>query len=623
MQLISNKSYAGGYSLHYEVNMWVTNQSIEGNYSDVFWSVDLRGGQAYQISSTAWAKLVINGEQVWSRGSGTFRAGEHKEGIKRIYHNDLGEASCTARLDGKIVQNISTGERSMALANIPRKATFTKTLDLTEDSSEIVFEYSNPAGNYVNKLEFTIHLTGIEESHLPWIDLNKTGYKRAFKFTEEYKEIFRKYIGNKKENQVTYVLKTTIGDKAFYDWSRKNFKLTKTSAPTLTGSLSYINLDKTLPNNNVFNLKNNININLAGKATAKTGTNIKSLNLKIENKTIINSPDNFTFNVGFIKTSGKVRGELVAVDSRGMESNKLITYINVYPYTRPTVFLKAKRKNNFEDETSIDINGKIQSLVIDGKELNAVQVIQYWTSDNVNNKATITSVKVNPDGTFTIPTIWKNYPKTEKKTIYVAIRDKYTFLTADAIELARGQAIFRISTADNKLYNNEKRVLTENDQYFEINKAKETKPKKGYNLYPYIYGYKITTKKTLWSNNTGIDLVNSDKSDKWLTGMPNLNGYISADGKYLIHLFISYGTDGTQVGTICLTNAGPHFVTYIRDFNGFNKDILFLTLGFSNLNSTKWKCKLGGNISIDQNKILENNNVFARYKLKKVIVEKL
>lgn len=465
MQLISNKSYAGGYSLHYEVNMWVTNQSIEGNYSDVFWSVDLRGGQAYQISSTAWAKLVINGEQVWSRGSGTYRAGEHNEGIKRIYHNDVGEATCTARLDGKIVQNISTGEQSMTLASIPRKAVFTNTIDLTEDSSEIVFEYSNPAGNYVSKLEFTIHLTGIEESHLPWIDLNKTGYKRAFKFTEEYKEIFRKYIGNKKENQVTYVLKTTIGDKAFYDWSRKNFKLTKTSAPTLTGNLSYINLDKTLPNNNVFNFKNNININFAGKATAKTGTSIKSLNLKIENKTIINSPDNFTFNVGFIKTSGKVRGELVAVDSRGMESNKLITYINVYPYTRPTVFLKAKRKNNFEDETSIDISGKIQSIVIDGKELNAVQVIQYWTGDNEKNKGTITNVKVNPDGTFTIPTIWKNYPKTEKKIIYVAIRDKYTFLTADAVELARGQAIFRISTADNKLYNNEVKVATINDIY--------------------------------------------------------------------------------------------------------------------------------------------------------------
>ncbi len=467
MQLISNKSYAGGYSLYYEVNMWVTNQSIEGNYSDVFWSVDLRGGQAYQISSTAWAKLVINGEQVWSRGSGTYRAGEHSEGIKRIYHNDVGEATCTARLDGKIVQNISTGEQSMTLASIPRKAVFTNTIDLTEDSSEIVFEYSNPAGNYVSKLEFTIHLTGIEESHLPWIDLNKTGYKRAFKFIEEYKEIFRKYIGDKKENQVTYVLKTTIGEKEFYDWSRKNFKLTKTSAPTLTGSLSYINLDKTLPNNNVFNLKNNINITLSGKVAAKTGTKIKSLNLKIENKTIINSPDNLTFKVGFLKTSGKVRGELTAVDYRGFTSKKLIIDMYIYKYNRPTVFLNAKRKNNYEDETSIDINGKIQSLIIDKKELNSIEYIKYWI-DGDKNKATITNINVNKDGTFKIPTIWRSFPKTEKKTIYVTIKDKYTTVTADAIELARGQAIFRISTADNKLYNNEKRVLTEDDIRYEV-----------------------------------------------------------------------------------------------------------------------------------------------------------
>lgn len=150
-----------------------------------------------------------------------------------------------------------------------------------------------------------------------------------------------------------------------------------------------------------------------------------------------------------------------------------------------------------------------------------------------------------------------------------------------------------------------------------IEKIKDT------NIFPNIEGMKIPTKKILWKNNSGSQIVTGNKSDITLYGMPNLSQYISEDSDYVLHLYLQYMNDGIQVFTIGLNTPGPHWVSYIRDLGGYRNDILFLALAFKNLNTTNWVCQLGGNISVDRNRNVENNTVYDGYKLKKVVLEKL
>lgn len=457
--ITTGKSWAGGYYLQWRLDVWQVSQDIARNETTVKWEAELLGGSgAYQSAYNSYVKVIVNGSQVLRLGAKTYRKGEKYNDTLTIKHNSDGKKSISYRIEARLLSKMSASG-SYSLTDIPRKAVFTRIYNLNDNDKEIYFKYSNPAGNYVQRLEFTVHLTGSENSHLPWIDLSKTGSSYTYNFTEEHKEIFKRYLGNKKENQVTYVLKTTIGGKEYYDIQRKNFYLTKTSAPILSGSLAYTNLDNSLPDNKIFNLRNNIKIDFTGDATAKTGTSIKSLNLKINDKVLVNSPDNKTFNVGYINATGWVRGEIVAVDGRGFQSQKITIDLYIYNYKRPVVFLEANRKNNFENETEIKIKGNITPLKINETNFNEITQIYYTINELKNdiNYKTIDNV-----GNYDIPAFYKNISNSEKATVTVYVSDKFTTSTS-SVELAEGKGIFHINTNDEKLYNNGEKLLIESD----------------------------------------------------------------------------------------------------------------------------------------------------------------
>lgn len=603
-------------------------QNIAENYTDLNWEVSVGstgGGTPSTNYKQNFLKAYINGELVKTRGGGLYTKGNRWSGTHRVYHNADGSKNVKLFIEARFPSYCSANG-DMWLTSIPRKATFSWTGGVIDTTDHIYFSYNNPAGNAVDSLQFTARIDDDPKKALEWRDVPKTGSEYKYILSSKDIDFLRSKLGNAKSKKLVYCLKTRIGGKDNYDYRNTKFSVTNASAPVFTkNSIDVTESNKTVSNlslktNNFVQKQSKLQI-VIPTANGKN-TDIKKYIVKLNNKTLNTYTSSGTKTLQSIDFAGKAKLKVIAEDGRGLqkEISKDVTFIE---WNKPSAAINVKRVNNYEDDTKLKVNANFSS--VSGK--NTLEI--FYKKKKVNSSYYSDKVKITNNQEATIFN-----DKQYAWDVVVILKDKFIEVEYP-INVPLGKFIFFIDTkklsvgincfpkGKETLEVSGKRVLTEDDQYFEINKAKETKPKKGYNLYPYIYGYKITTKKTLWSNNTGIDLVNSDKSDKWLTGMPNLNGYISADGKYLIHLFISYGEDGTQVGTICLTNAGPHWVTYVRDFDGGNKDMLFLTLGFSNLNSTKWKCRLGGNISIGSNKAIENNNVFARYKLKKVIVEKL
>ena len=467
MQLITNRMYYGGYSLYYEANVWVASQSTANNSTTLGWSVDLKGGNGvYMIDAYGWANLWIAGTKVWDRGSGTFRNGEHASGTHTVYHDAAGNCRAAAAISGHILQDMSAPEQAMDLPKIPRKATIKRYTPNWTDEQDPLFTYENPAGNAVDSLRGYLEWSNGEK--IASRDISKsTDGTCKFELTDYERRKIRDGLGSSSSGKVIMVLETTIGGSKYRYTLETTVSISNSasSRPTLYGSLSYTESRKTLPNNAILQGKNYITINFSGRAYGQKGATITKLQLRVGNSLYNYNPGTTSFTIGTLRNSGSYRVSLVAIDSRGNASSEEVMYLSVLPYKNPTGTIKAERVNNYEDDTAIKISGKVQSVKVNGYEQNGIEYVEYWDSDNPRNKTRINSVTMRSDGSFTIPTIWKTFPKNVEKTFYVSVKDKFENSTSDGEGLSMGQAIFRISTADGKLYNNEVKVATIDDIY--------------------------------------------------------------------------------------------------------------------------------------------------------------
>ena len=450
---------------------WSLNhQNIGGNYSVIDWWWD-----ANWVGST-WvncygATISINGGVVHSRGSGRLYGGRAASGQATIWHNSDGSRSFSA--DGNAAlysaQTNAWGSGGWELPRIPRNALLLTAQDFNDEGNPTI-TYSNPAGNNLSVLRAGIFTTDGLTTLAAYRDINKTGTSYTFQLTEDERNAIRSYCANNNTAQV-----------GFYLWS---IIAGNDARPSLVKTVSIINANPIFNNftyadinagttaitgNSQVLIQNKsklkVTVPAANAAEAKKSAHIKAYAATINGQTqSLSYSDSSDTSVifGAINANTNSLLSVAAIDSRGNTAtvNKQVQFI---PYTAPIVVASGTRKNNFDKETKIHIEGTVSLLQVGGvtkNVVNATSGVQYryreqgtsawgsWT----NRPSTIGA-----NGTIGSADFWLNLDNNKAYEFQVKITDKLETSTA-SFTVGVGIPIMRIGL-DGHVYNKEQPLM--------------------------------------------------------------------------------------------------------------------------------------------------------------------
>ena len=198
-----------------------------------------------------------------------------------------------------------------------------------------------------------------------------------------------------------------------------------------------------------------LTISSGNKMTARNSATPKNYVASIDNlsKTIPYSNDDITSDIGVVKSSGNIRLNVRAYDSRNLST---IAYkdITVYDYEKPVINIDVSRLNNFEDETTLKVSGTYTRLTIGGNDKNTLTDLEYrykevggdWTGWTKLN-TTISG------GKFTCSDVILSLDNTKAFEFQVQATDKLSNNSL-TVPLDVGEAIFFISSNKKQCYIN-------------------------------------------------------------------------------------------------------------------------------------------------------------------------
>lgn len=229
--------------------------------------------------------------------------------------------------------------------------------------------------------------------------------------------------------------------------------------------------------------------------------------------------------LGTVDNYGTKRLKIKAYDTRNVykEAHKDIV---VYDYAKPTINVDVTRLNNFEETTTLKINGTYDKLAIDGTNKNSITAIEYRYQETGETWSDWATVKTTlNDGKFTCSDVSLALDNSKSFNIEVKATDKLDYNTASG-SVDIGVALFFISTSDNKCYINDKQVMTGKAE--DVNRT-------DLDIYTteFVagYGHNLTNSPLGGSNNLG-HLISVPRFDK--------EGYVT-------QLFSPYTTDDLYI----------------------------------------------------------------------------
>lgn len=186
-----------------------------------------------------------------------------------------------------------------------------------------------------------------------------------------------------------------------------------------------------------------------------------SFSIGATNVSIPNS-DNLQYDIGTIPDVERKRLYATAVDSRYFTA-QCFKDIPILPYHKPSLFIKTKRKNDFENETKIKINGEMSSLMVNGERKNKILSIKMRYkevngifSEYINLEPVMDAYK------YSISPYFLDLDREKQYLIEVSVTDKLN-TTVQNVVVVRGIAIFFISTDRETCYIKDKEVVVRND----------------------------------------------------------------------------------------------------------------------------------------------------------------
>ena len=391
MASISANGSRGHHKFTLNVNETGTNTS--NNTSTVSFSFQLsaiQNGWDWNIKTNPVSyRVTINGTNyngtiVSYGGSGTVTL---KSGSLTVGHNSDGSKSIsfsfsvTDNPNKSYTPGNASASGSMGLTKIPRQANLTGA-DNFNDEGNPKITYSNPAGNSVNQLMACISLNGSTDD-IKYRDVSKTGSSYTFNLTDDERDLLRTAAINTNSLNVKFYLRTVIGSSTYHSILDRTMTIVNGN-PTFT-DFTYKDTNTTVTNvigtdqalvKGVSVLQ--ATVSSANKMVSKKNATPKNYVATIDDTNVSKdySTSDIVFDLGKIKTAGTKRLNIRAYDSR---NNSTLVYkdITVYDYEAPVLNITSTRLNNFEDQTTLTIEGSFSSLKIKDVEKNTLQSVKY------------------------------------------------------------------------------------------------------------------------------------------------------------------------------------------------------------------------------------------------------
>lgn len=171
------------------------------------------------------------------------------------------------------------------------------------------------------------------------------------------------------------------------------------------------------------------------------------------------SESDIVFDMNTLASAGTKKLNIRAYDSR---NNSTLVYkdVVVYDYNKPVLNVTATRLNNFEDTTTLTVNGTFSSLLIDGVEKNTLNKVEYrYRQDNGEWGSWTELITTCTDNTFQCTDIILKLENTSTFDFEVRATDNLTS-TTKSVSVDIGKSIFFISSNKKACYINGQEILS-------------------------------------------------------------------------------------------------------------------------------------------------------------------
>ena len=412
------------------------------------------------INGTVYTGTIVsyNGSSTVTLKSGSLTIGHNSDGSKSI--------SFSFNVYDNPNKNYTPGNASasgsMTLTKIPRQANLTSA-DNFNDEGNPKITYSNPAGNSVNQLAACISITGTDD--IKYRDVSKTGTSYTFNLTDDERNVLRNAAKNTNSLKVKFYLQTVIGSSTYHSTLDRTMTI-------VNGNPTFSNFTYKDTNTTVTNVIGNDQALVKGVSTLQA--TVSSANKMVAKKKAIAknyvatiddinmskdySTSDIVFDLGIIKTAGTKRLNIRAYDSR---NNSTLVYkdITVYDYEAPVLNITSTRLNNFEDQTTLTIEGSFSSLKINNVEKNALQSVKYRYREVGGEWNNYIELTPTVDGNnFTCQDVILSLDNTNAYEFEVVATDKLSSTTRNS-SVDVGQSIFMISSNKKAVYVNGQELL--------------------------------------------------------------------------------------------------------------------------------------------------------------------
>ncbi|WP_144472896.1 DUF859 family phage minor structural protein, partial [Bacillus pumilus] len=223
-----------------------------------------------------------------------------------------------------------------------------------------------------------------------------------------------------------------------FNSSQVSYKDTNTTTTSITGNDQYI-----------IQGYSNLTAYINSGATAKNYATISKYEISIGGKTeTLTGTGSKAF--GKINTNSNTTMSIKVTDSRGniaLASKSIL----VIPYGKPVINSSTKRKNNFENETTISANGSFSLINIGGSVKNAISTMTYRYRRSGGTYSSLANFSRTTSGDkFTASNIILNLDNTSSFDIEITVKDKLEAVVVTKT-VSVGKPIFYIDAVKKSL----------------------------------------------------------------------------------------------------------------------------------------------------------------------------
>lgn len=435
-------------SKHGYVRLTITgiSQNISTNQTTVDWKITVEGTPwvyLYALYVSLGGKVLFEQYTTvlssWSAGqvikSGTTTFDNNPNGsltlnayIKQLFYYGY---NSTRWNSSSYVQEGSVG---MVCSQIPRQANLTSAPDFNDEANPTI-NYSNPAGNSVSSLQACISLTGSKDD-VGYRDISKTGSSYTFNLTTAERNVLRNACTTSNSRKVIFFVRTIIGGNTYYSTIEKTLTIVNAN-PTFTSSnISYKdnNSTTTAVTGNNQQLVQNLSKLLVtiASATGNKGASITKYDATINGVTkTITSAGNIDY--GVINSGNNLTLSVKVTDSRGntTTATKTVTFL---AWSLPTALISLKRKNNYENETYLKVDGSYSSV----NSKNSLTIQYQYKKTTESSYSSLTTLSDNVQVTMT-------KDKESAWDFKIVLKDKFGTTTYNVV-LPKGRFILFVDT---------------------------------------------------------------------------------------------------------------------------------------------------------------------------------